>query len=164
MEVKQVVQKAEELAVTKSDVIIRDVSVTDGKKLAEMEAQIFTDCWSEKSIFETIQNSSTYCFVAESRGKVIGYLLAYILADEVEITRIAVVEAYRRRGIGEQLLKMLRNNCLEKGYTKLLLDVREGNVVAQVFYQNIGFVIDGVRSSYYQNPTEDAVLMSCRID
>jgi len=147
--------------VTERDVMIRNASITDCKALARMEAQIFEDCWSDKSIIDTIQNPSTYCLVAEKRGQVVGYLLAYILADEAEIARIAVAKECRRQGIGEQLLRVLRNDCLGKGYTKLLLEVRKSNLVAQAFYKSEGFIIDGVRPNYYHSPAEDAVLMSC---
>jgi len=164
MGMEEIEQGVLKIDVTKGDVFVRDACVMDGKPLAEMEEQMFADCWSEKSISETIQNPFTYCFVAEKKGEIVGYLLAYILADEVEIARIAVTMEYRRQGIGEQLLRVLRNNCLGKGYTKLLLEVRESDLIAQAFYQNKGFVVDGVRSSYYHSPMEDAVLMSCQIN
>ena len=43
------------------------------------------------------------------------------------------------------------------------LEVRRSNVTAQSLYQRCGFAADGLRPRYYSRPTEDAVLMSCRL-
>ena len=53
--------------------------------------------------------------------------------------------------------------CREKGIVKLLLDVRESNMPARRFYEKSGFLIDGMRNKFYENPCEDAVLMSKQV-
>ena len=50
--------------------------------------------------------------------------------------------------------------CERDGITKIMLDVRESNSVAIRFYRRHGFAEDGIRKKYYENPTENAILMS----
>lgn len=135
----------------------------DAAAVAELEYQSFSDCWSEKSILETLDNPQTICLTAEKSGKIVGYLLAYTAAGEAEIVRIALSEELRRKGIGSMLFESLKQICKEQNIEKIMLDVREQNSAARAFYKKCGFTVDGIRRGFYENPKEDAVLMSCSL-
>lgn len=143
-----------------AEIIVRELKVEDSAAVAEMEQQIFSDSWSEKSVLETVQQKQSVCFAAEKAGHLLGYLLAYHAADEAEIARIAVQKEARRQGAAGKLMQALEHYCEEHKMEKLLLDVRESNEVARSFYTKNGFVEDGIRQGFYVNPSEDAVLMS----
>lgn len=143
-----------------AEIIVRELKVEDSAAVAEMEQQIFSDSWSEKSVLETVQQKQSVCFAAEKAGHLLGYLLAYHAADEAEIARIAVQKEARRRGAAGKLMQALEHYCEEHKMEKLLLDVRESNEAARSFYTKNGFVEDGIRQGFYVNPSEDAVLMS----
>ena len=143
-----------------AEIIVRELKVEDSAAVAEMEQQIFSDSWSEKSVLETEQQKQSVCFAAEKAGHLLGYLLAYHAADEAEIARIAVQKEARRQGAAGKLMQALEHYCEEHKMEKLLLDVRESNEAARSFYTKNGFVEDGIRQGFYVNPSEDAVLMS----
>lgn len=143
-----------------AEIIVRELKVEDSAAVAEMEQQIFSDSWSEKSVLETVQQKQSVCFAAEKAGHLLGYLLAYHAADEAEIARIAVQKEARRQGAAGKLMQALEHYCEEHKMEKLLLDVRESNEAARSFYTKNGFVEDGIRQGFYVNPPEDAVLMS----
>lgn len=143
-----------------AEIIVRELKVEDSAAVAEMEQQIFSDSWSEKSVLETVQQKQSVCFAAEKAGHLLGYLLAYHAADEAEIARIAVQKEARRQGAAGKLMQALEHYCEEHKMEKLLLDVRESNEAARSFYTKSGFVEDGIRQGFYTNPSEDAVLMS----
>lgn len=143
-----------------AEIIVRELKVEDSAAVAEMEQQIFSDSWSEKSVLETVQQKQSVCFAAEKAGHFLGYLLAYHAADEAEIARIAVQKEARRQGAAGKLMQALEHYCEEHKMEKLLLDVRESNEAARSFYTKNGFVEDGIRQGFYVNPSEDAVLMS----
>ena len=143
-----------------AEIIVRELKVEDSAAVAEMEQQIFSDPWSEKSVLETVQQKQSVCFAAEKAGHLLGYLLAYHAADEAEIARIAVQKEARRQGAAGKLMQALEHYCEEHKMEKLLLDVRESNEAARSFYTKNGFVEDGIRQGFYVNPSEDAVLMS----
>ena len=117
-----------------AEIIVRELKVEDSAAVAEMEQQIFSDSWSEKSVLETVQQKQSVCFAAEKAGHLLGYLLAYHAADEAEIARIAVQKEARRQGAAGKLMQALEHYCEEHKMEKLLLDVRESNEAARSFY------------------------------
>ena len=143
---------------------VRRMTMEDGAAVAEMEHQLFPDAWSEKSILETLEQTNTICLIAEKAGRTAGYLLAYTAADEAEIARIAVVKELQRQGAARALLAELESVCGSEGIKKILLDVRSGNGAARALYSSTGFKEDGIRQRFYENPVEDAILMSRELE
>ncbi len=143
-----------------SKLLLRELTSSDAAAVSELERQIFEDFWSEKSILETIEQAQSLCLAAEKAGRLTGYILAYEAAGEIEIARIAVEKEERRQGVAGHLMLKLETLCEERGIHKILLDVRQGNDAARSFYQEAGFIEDGIRQNFYTNPKEDAVLMS----
>ena len=144
----------------KDEVLVRALKIEDAAAVAELEHQSYPDAWSEKGVMETIQNPNTLCLAAEKSGKVLGYLLVYKAADEAEIARITTAKEARRQGIATILLNELQKYSKKNKIERILLDVRENNKAARAFYEKYGFTVDGVRPGFYENPREDAVLMS----
>ena len=140
--------------------VVRGTVMEDAAAIAEMEHQIFTDAWSEKSVLDTMSQKNAVCLTAEKAGRIIGYVLAYTAADEAEIARIAVTEEFRRQGTARAIMQELEAVCSKNGIRRLLLDVRESNQGARIFYTDMGFREDGVRRQFYENPQEDGILMS----
>ena len=132
--------------------------------VAEMEHQIFPDAWSERGILDTLKNEQTICLTAEKAGRLLGYMFAYTAADEADIARIAVVKESRKQKVGSELMKAFKQIGKARGIRRVLLDVRRSNNTARTFYVKQGFAEDGVRPGFYENPEEDAILMSCEID
>jgi len=143
--------------------VFRNASEADIEKIAQLEAMTFSDAWTVKSISDTFKQKQAFLTVAEVDGIVSGYCIVYYVMDEAEIARIAVNETVRRQGIGRGLLDFTCKCCGEKQINKLLLDVRESNIGAIVFYKRYGFLEDGIRKNFYEMPKENAVLMSKQI-
>ena len=139
---------------------VRGMTKEDCAAVAEMEHQLFPDAWSERSVLETLEQPAGICLMAEKAGRPAGYLLAYSAADEAEIARIAVAKELQRQGVGRALIRALNDLCAVRGLGKILLDVRSGNEAARSLYASCGFREDGIRQRYYEDPLEDAVLMS----
>lgn len=142
---------------------IRRMRREDIADVAELERKIFSDAWSERAIQETLDQKQTMILLAYEDKRLIGYLILYFVLEDGEIARIAVEDTYRRQGVASKMLRELECLCEENGVNKLLLDVRESNVSACRFYEDQGFVRDGVRKNYYSDPVEDGILMSCEL-
>ncbi len=143
--------------------VFRNMTETDISEVATLEATVFVDAWTEQSVYETFCQSQAFITVAEIEGELAGYCIVYHVLDEGEIARIAVDEKARRQGVGRGLLDYVCKCCREKQVERLMLDVRESNAGARAFYQNFGFVEDGIRKNFYEQPKENAVLMSKKI-
>lgn len=139
---------------------IRPMTEMDAVRIADMEEELFSDPWSVQGIRDTLKNPQTLCMVEESEKMIQGYLLVYLAADEAEIAKIAVAKKTQRTGVASRLIQALEQECKNRKIEKILLDVRESNEPATRFYEKCGFTTDGVRAHFYQNPVEDAVLMS----
>ncbi len=140
--------------------MIREIKETDVKALANLEKNIFSDAWSEQGIRDTLAQPQAFVVVAEQDRKIAGYCIVYYVLDEAEIARIAVEPSCRRQGIGQKILDFTKVLCIQKNVSRLLLDVRESNQTARCFYEKYGFGVDGIRKNFYDNPKENAVLMS----
>lgn len=142
---------------------VRKMTMEDAAAVAEMEHQLFSDAWSEKSVLGTWQQPGTVCLLAEKAGRTAGYLLAYSSGEEAEIARIGVAKEFQRQGTGLALLRELEKICVEQDIQRILLDVRGSNTAARGLYESFGFREDGIRQRFYEEPQEDAILMSRRV-
>ena len=143
---------------------VRRMTMEDSAAVAEMEHQLFSDAWSEKSVVGTLEQPDSICLMAEKAGRTAGYLLSYKVADEVEIARIAVIKELQRQGVARALLAELDAICQAGGIRRILLDVRSGNRAARALYESAGFKEDGIRQHFYEDPAEDAILMSRNLE
>ncbi len=129
-------------------------------ELAAIDAVCFTDPWSENSFREALVGEGYTFFALEDNGTLIGYAGMLTVLDTADITNVAVLPEYRRRGLAKELLVALADAAREEGVTRLQLEVRESNTAARTLYGSLGFTVDGKRKHYYKKPDEDAVLMS----
>ncbi len=143
--------------------IFRNMTEQDVAQIAELEKKVFSDAWTSTGIYETFCQNQAFVAVAECDGEITGYCIIYYVMDEGEIARIAVDEKVRRQGVGRGLLDFVCECCKIKNVYRLLLDVRESNESARRFYRQYGFTVDGVRKNFYDQPKENAVLMSKNI-
>ena len=90
---------------------------------------------------------------------VIGYLVCWIVADEMHILNLATAPEQRRQGVAKKLVRAGLKRAHRKGATRAFLEVRASNTVAQKLYAGLGFTGTSVRREYYDSPIEDAVVM-----
>jgi ribosomal-protein-alanine N-acetyltransferase len=94
------------------------------------------------------------------RQYIVGFTGIWLMADEAHLTNIAVVQEYRRRGIGELLLIAIIDMARELKAATMTLEARTSNIPAQNLYSKYGFIKTGVRRGYYLDNKEDAVIMT----
>ncbi len=95
-----------------------------------------------------------------SKQFIVGFAGFWMMADEAHITNIAVRELYRRQGTGELLLISTLDLATELKARIMTLEVRASNATAQNLYQKYGFNHVGVRTGYYIDDKEDAIIMT----
>lgn len=106
------------------------------------------------------ENETTHrlALVAELDGGIIGFVIANIIAGESEIESVAVAVDCQRKGIATSLVHRLIADLRAAGASRLILEVRESNIVAQRLYTRVGFEQTGRRREYYHSPDEDALV------
>ena len=138
---------------------IRKASAKDTTKISELEAEIFSDPWSERSVADTVAHEGAMCYVAVKDGEVIAYILGRIIPPEGEIYRIATAPDHRKRGVAYRLLDYAVKCERGHGLEVLFLEVRSQNTPARALYKAYGFREMGIRKKYYKNPVDDAIVM-----
>jgi ribosomal-protein-alanine N-acetyltransferase len=137
---------------------IRPMTVADIDEVAGVEKDCFARPWNEDALYrDYAQNPSSHFFVADVEGRVVGHLGLWRRHDHVHVTTLAVDPSHRRNGIGQALLKAVRDKYPTMDLT---LEVRKSNEDAQDFYRSSGFKVTGSRPDYYTNNGEDALVMS----
>jgi len=129
-------------------------------QIAAIERACFSHPWSEDMLRDTLRNDAAVMAAAEGpAGDVLGYAGLQTVLDEGYIGNIAVRPDCRRQGVGDALLSALVRFGRER-LSFLTLEVRSSNAPAIALYKKHGFHPVGRRRNYYDNPTEDAILMT----
>lgn len=140
--------------------IIRPITPADIDAVWDIEKMCFSVPWSRQSfVLEVEKNRCARYVVAEHSGTVVGYGGMWLIVDEAHITNIAVHPFFRRKGIGEAILKALMTEAHRMGIDRMTLEVRASNIAAQSLYKKLGFVEVGVRKGYYSDNNDDAIIM-----
>ena len=129
------------------------------KQVAQLEAQCFSLPWSEQSISSEITNPLSYWLVAVDGNTVVGYVGSQSVMGEADMMNLAVLPAYRRKGIAKTLVEKLIQGLQEEGVYCLTLEVRSSNDAAISLYEQLGFKQVGRRPNYYSAPKEDALIL-----
>lgn len=128
--------------------------------VAELERMCFSAPWNEAMLEEELYNDTASFIVAEGEdGQVLGYAGLHVILDEGYIDNVAVRPTCRRQGIADRLLDVF---CRfgQANLAFLTLEVRPSNTAAVALYEKHGFREAGRRKDYYENPKEDALLLT----
>lgn len=133
-------------------------------QIAALERACFSRPWSEDSLRGELWNEAAVIIVAEGEdGTVLGYAGLQTVLDEGYINNVAVDKKFRRQGVADELISAF----VRFGQAKLAfltLEVRASNAPAIALYAKHGFGEVGRRKNYYEDPREDAVLMTVYFD
>ena len=145
-------------------IIIRQMEITDLDQVLPIEEANFSVPWTANGFFTFLIREDALFLVAEKEetSEILGYCGIILSLDEGDITNVCVREADRRKGIGRKLVERLIGETAKRGASTWHLEVRQSNESAIRLYESLGFVQDGLRKGYYEEPKEDAVLMSRR--
>ncbi|MBQ2297047.1 MAG: ribosomal protein S18-alanine N-acetyltransferase [Ruminiclostridium sp.] len=128
--------------------------------VAELERMCFSTPWNEAMLEEELYNDTASFIVAEGEdGSVLGYAGLHVILDEGYIDNVAVRPSCRRMGLGDRLLDVfIRFGQANLAF--LTLEVRPSNTPAVALYEKNGFKEVGRRPNYYDDPKEDALLLT----
>ena len=102
---------------------------------------------------------AVYFVAVDEKNNAVGYAGMWHVVNEGHITNVAVLEQYRREGIGDMLMEALEKKALELEMIGITLEVRISNYGAQKLYTKHGYKPEGFRKKYYTDTNEDAVIM-----
>ncbi len=141
---------------------IRAMTLEDVPAVVEIDRMSFSLPWPEQTYrYEVSGNAVARCLVAETaEGQIAAMVVSWLVVDELHIATFATHRDFRRQGIGSELLAAALQDGRLLGMQRAFLEVRASNEAAQALYRRFGFEATGIRSKYYRDNDEDAVLMT----
>lgn len=125
-----------------------------------IEKKCFRISWSESSIEAQLSHENSICHVVYENNVAVGFVLGQFVLDECELLRIAVLDEYRKKGFGNQLMELFLRDCEKLAIKKIFLEVRETNEKAICLYRKFGFEQIALRKNYYSMPSENALVFT----
>ncbi|MFZ2087120.1 MAG: ribosomal protein S18-alanine N-acetyltransferase [Desulfobaccales bacterium] len=141
---------------------IRRAGIIDLKAVLEIEKLSYDSPWSLWCFLTEYANSKSTILVAgpppQETWETWGYIIFWVIADEMHLLNLAVHPVHRRRGISRSLLTAALNQARNQGVSVVWLEVRPSNQAALGLYQSFGFLKVGIRQGYYTDNGEDALI------
>lgn len=125
---------------------------------AALSATCLKEAWSEEVCRAQLNNRNDRTLLAYAEGKAAGFLSCWYIAGEAEINNICVLPEFRRQGIARAMFDEIFKVLSEA--ESWVLEVRESNSAAIALYESLGFEKAGVRRNFYDDPCENAVIMT----
>ena len=144
-------------------VSFRPMTSADLDEVMAIERASFVYPWSSRFFLQELEVECARSVLAEVNGRIVGYVLFWLLPDEVDIHNIAVHGEFRRRGLGRLLLHQVVARAQRRLSIRVTLEVRVSNMAAHRLYASMGFVTTGVRKGYYSDNGEDALAMALNL-
>ncbi|MCB0338306.1 MAG: ribosomal protein S18-alanine N-acetyltransferase [Bdellovibrionales bacterium] len=131
--------------------------------IVAIELESNTPPWNERLFKAEFSNNHSYVFGARLRGRLVGFLVIHLVAEEGHIVNFGVRKDFRGKGIGRELLSFALHDLYSRGARWVTLEVRRSNVRAYKLYSSLGFSDIAVRERYYSDNQEDALVMAANL-
>jgi len=141
----------------------RRMRSSDLPRVMEIERAAFSHPWSEELVRRELSHdfSTVLLAVAVAAGEeeCHGFIITWLVHDELHVLNVAVAPEARRRGVARALLGEAEARGRAEGARVATLEVRRSNGAAIGLYRSLGYGEVGMRPRYYAEDGEDALVM-----
>ncbi len=127
-----------------------------------IESESFEFSWTEDDFIRCLRQRNCIGMVAEQDGRVVGFMIYELHKNRLHILNFAVAAESRRQGVGRVMVGKLLGKLTHERRNRVMLEVRETNLEAQLFFKQLGFRAVSVLRDFYDDSVEDAYLMQFR--
>ena len=140
---------------------IHKMTTDDVDSVIKIQQESKLSPWSFEDYENEIARDDSFSVIAKINQQTVGFLVSRFIKKEnfAELYNIGVGLSFRRKKIGNAMLKEFIDFCDSENLEKIFLEVRESNETAIEFYLKNNFAVIGKRKNFYSNPTENAILM-----
>lgn len=146
-----------------SQLQIRWLIRRDMQEVLAIEQASFEFPWTEEDFLCCLRQRNCIGMVAERDQRVVGFMIYELHKSKLHILNFAVAEDDRRAGIGQQMVAKLIDKLSQQRRKEIVLEVRETNMSAQLFFKSQGFRAVCVLRTHYDDTAEDAYIMRYRL-
>jgi len=135
---------------------IRQMEIDDVSAVYHLGEELFTSedfpilyrTWDAYEVADYFTSDPDYCLVAETAGKIVGFILANTIEKEGTawkkygyVSWIGVDQEYQRSNLGQRLYRRLEDRLEEDGVRMVIADTDADNEKAISFFKALGFSI-----------------------
>lgn len=143
--------------------LITPATAADVAAIVAIEQQSFTSPWPCQFFQAELAQPHSRTLVARllphQGGEILGYIIFWLLLDELHILNLAISPAWRRQGLARRLLQEAFRQAQAHGCQSAWLEVRPSNQPARQLYASFGFRQVMTRKRYYEDTGEDAIIL-----
>lgn len=148
---------------------LKPMRPSDLPEVLAIEQASYKSPWSRACFEAEMQKSYAELQVArlateDGIDPLVGYGCFWLLAEEIQITNVAVHIDYRRQGVGRRIMLHMLQQGYEAGARLAFLEVRGSNQAARALYEGLGFVTVGERPNYYPEHREGALVLRLKLE
>lgn len=134
----------------------------DMPEVLAIENECFEFPWSEEDFLRCLRQRNCIGMVADLNDLVAGFMIYELHKTRLHLLNFAVSTRQRRQKVGSRMLAKLVAKLSTQRRTRIVLEVRETNLAAQLFFRDQGFRAVSLLRDFYDDTTEDAYLMQYR--
>jgi len=134
----------------------------DMPEVLDIERSSFEFPWAEEDFIRCLRQRNCIGMVAEHDDRVVGFMIYELHKNRIHVLNFAVAPDAQRSGVGSQMIAKLIAKLSAQRRSRIVLEVRETNLAAQLFFRENGFRAVSVLRAYYEDTPEDAYMMQYR--
>lgn len=127
-----------------------------------IENECFEYPWQDEDFIRCLRQRNCIGMVAEAKGQIVGFMVYELHKHRLHVLNFAVAPRFQRREVGTQLLDKLKGKLSRDRRDRILLEVGETNIDAQLFLRASGFRAVSILRDYYEDTSDDAYLFQFR--
>jgi ribosomal-protein-alanine N-acetyltransferase len=136
----------------------------DMAEVLKIENESFEFSWNEEDFLSCLRQRNCIGMVAEHDQEIVGFMVYELHKAKLNILNFAVSNETRRQHVGAQMVHKLVDKLSQQRRNEIILEVRESNLDAQLFFKIHGFRAVTILRNHYDDTTEDAYVMRYRLD
>ena len=134
----------------------------DMKDVLGIENASFEFPWTEEDFVRCLRQRNCIGMVVEQHDEIVGFMIYELHKTRLHILNFAVHQDQRRLGVGTSMVEKLKSKLSNQRRNRIVLEVRETNLEAQLFFKQQDFLALSVLRNFYDDTVEDAYLMQHR--
>ena len=134
----------------------------DMPQVMNIENASFDFPWNDDDFIRCLRQRNFIGMVVENPknlDEILGFMVYELHKNRLHILNFAVHPEYRRKRIGSDMVNKLKGKLSWQRRNRILTEVRENNLVGQLFFKSQDFKATSVLRNFYDDTYEDAYLM-----
>lgn len=140
-----------------AEATVRWMICNDMPAISDIERACFPgDPWTDDEFAQCLRRRNCIGMVAERHERIVGFMVYELLKSQLHVLNFAVPPWAARQGVGSQLAAKLIAKLSQQRRTEIVLEVRETNLAAQLFWKSQEFLATDLIRNHYESTDEDA--------